>query len=361
MNIKKWVFVFSILTCLFLGFHIIVWIFFTSKIFSTDPHHVGDLSRMSYQLDSIAFRDKRNITLPNKHITAGSYNIGQDIDILTIGDSFFNAGAGGLNPFFQDYLATKTNLRILNIQSLKTGYSELDTINILYNSGWLDTLKPKAIIIETVQRLAIPRYARKYDFNKTMQYNEIKDDLLTDAKWKKFLEVPSVSFINTGNYKFLYYAFLYQYKENAQKNVYKFKLTKELFNVKNKDSLLVYYDDIISARKVKTSDIELINHNFNMLADKLETKGIKLYFMVAANKFDAYYDCLENKGYAISDFFNILDSLEKKYYFINTLNILKPLIKDGVLDIYFADDTHWSYKASEAISKDKIFDTLNAF
>lgn len=359
MNIKKWVYIFSIATSLFLGFHISIWFLYTSKIFDAYPKHVGDLARMSYQLNSIHLREKRNITLPKRHITAGSYKIGEKIDVLTIGDSFFNAGAGGINPFFQDYLATEKNLQILNIQSLKAGYTGLDTINVLYNSGWLDVFSPKAIIIETVQRLAIPRYGKKYNFDRTLAYSEVQKELFTDAKWKKFLEVPIVNFINTGNYKFLYYTLLYNFKDDAQKNVYKFNLKKELFSVKNKDSLLVYKDDVVSAKKVKQSDIKLINDNFNKLADKLRTKGIKLYFLVAANKFDVYYDFLEKKEFKKSNFFEFLDDLEKKYYFVNTLKIFNPLIEEGVKDIYFADDTHWSYKGSEAVAKDKIFDTLD--
>jgi hypothetical protein len=54
----------------------------------------------------------------------------------------------------------------------------------------------------------------------------------------------------------------------------------------------------------------------------------------------------------------MLRPLKKEYIFIDTKKILSPLLKQGVKDLYYSDDTHWSYKASEAIAKDKTFQRI---
>jgi len=50
-------------------------------------------------------------------------------------------------------------------------------------------------------------------------------------------------------------------------------------------------------------------------------------------------------------FFKNYDKLEKDYIFINTKDILSNILNKGDIDIYYADDTHWGYKANNTIAK----------
>jgi hypothetical protein len=100
-----------------------------------------------------------------------------------------------------------------------------------------------------------------------------------------------------------------------------------------------------------------LNDNFNTLQALLEKKGIKLYFMPAADKSNVYADYIVSKEYPKSHFFERLRELPKAYGFIDTKKVLKKMVDEGVKDVYYKDDTHWSYKASKAIFSEYLHKT----
>lgn len=77
--------------------------------------------------------------------------------------------------------------------------------------------------------------------------------------------------------------------------------------------------------------------------------------MPAVDKYNLYRDNMLNKEkYPKSDFFEYLEGLKKDYIFIDTKKIfIDELNSKNIIDLYYSDDTHWSYKARELIV-DKI-------
>jgi hypothetical protein len=59
------------------------------------------------------------------------------------------------------------------------------------------------------------------------------------------------------------------------------------------------------------------------------------------------------KRFPESAFFELLRPLPKRYMFIDTKAMLREELERGERDIYYADDTHSSWKASR-----KIFSTI---
>ena len=51
----------------------------------------------------------------------------------------------------------------------------------------------------------------------------------------------------------------------------------------------------------------------------------------------------------------VVRGLKKEYTFIDTKAIIKQLIDDNEKDVYYPDDTHWSYKASAKIFEETKF------
>ena len=51
-----------------------------------------------------------------------------------------------------------------------------------------------------------------------------------------------------------------------------------------------------------------------------------------------------------------MESLPKDYVFINTKKILLDELERGEKDVFFKDDTHWSWKASKAIFEKVIIE-----
>lgn len=90
--------------------------------------------------------------------------------------------------------------------------------------------------------------------------------------------------------------------------------------------------------------------NFNHLSDKLKNINIELFLMPAVDKYDLYYPFIKNNYFNENDLFKYLRNVNKNYYLIDTKKILEEELLKNEVDIFYADDTHWSYKASEAIA-----------
>lgn len=344
MKVKKYLKIFFFLNIVFIGFHFVIWNLFTKQFFEVPKNFsVGDLGRMSYLEGSIFIREN----IQNLHFKHTNYEENTQADILTIGDSFSNGGGGGTNNFYQDYIATNNNLKVMNIQPSSYGF--IETILILNSNGILDRLKPKAIILQSVERSAIPRYSKYIDWNIG------EKDKSTDFLKAKYLRKnPKPFFINNLNYNALLYSILYSYDDNAFfSKVYTAELTKNLFSCQDKNKLLFYYEDIQNIPLSTEQSIKLLNENLNKLQSILSKKNIKLYFMPTVDKYNLYSKYIINNQYPSSKFFEILRPMQKDYYFIDTKMILTNMLENNISDVYYSDDTHWSYKASQ-----KIFNTV---
>lgn len=351
---RKFVSFFLVIIITFITYHLFIWYFLTSKIFNASPYYIGDLGRMSYQIDSL-FPRIEQVTLPNRHFNDIDENK-RPIDLITIGDSFSNGMGSGKNPYYQDYLATALNINILNIQNLDNSFGYIDTIRYLHKNGWLRKVQTKAVLIECVARETLNHVPSK---NNTFQLQQ-RDLNATLFKTNFTREFPNTLPINTGNYKAPYYYLKYKYSIHAKKEIYRFPLVKRLFTSNDGKHLLVYHDDLNVISSFNEKSITQLNNELNTLANELRKDGIALLFMPAVDKYDLYYDYIaNNRKYPKSLFFSILRKQPKKYLFVDTKDILSPLIEASISDVYYADDTHWSFKASEQISMDKTFTFLN--
>ena len=345
--------IFSIIS-LFL-FHIIIYYTYTSKVY-LDPNKkfVGDLGRTSYMLDILSERSVDNINLKKRHIKFTDYN-GEQIDLLTIGDSFSNGMGFGLNRYYQDYIASLYDMNVLNISQLKGTNNYIETILLLANSNYLEKIGVKYIMIETIQRSIIDNMSNinidisQEDKNFT---NLIKNS--NDIYTLKSLKENKITIINNLNFNALKYNLKYMINGYGKNNsFYREKLSKKLFSSKSESDIVFYHDDIKKLSIETKENIELVNKNLNLLATKLSKKGIKLIFMPVVDKYNLYKNYIISNKYPSSILFEYLRTLNKKYIFIDTKKILNKELDRDVKDLFYSDDTHWSYKASNAIMKEK--------
>ncbi len=355
IKFKSFLYIFLSIFSVFVFYHLLVWELYTSKIFQRDDksYGIGDLGRMSYQVDSLHLR-KVEYTLSKLHLNHNDIN-NSNIDVITIGDSFSNGGAGGLNPYYQDYLATEHNQNILNLRKLvNNDYDMFALVLSLYNNGWLAKNKPKAIIIESSERGLYQRFTKEYDLKDVnISFKSMVEKVIHNSPY-----IPELLRINTANYKIPFYTIKYKFNHKAQKNVGKMTLNDNMFSTSDYQNKLLFHYDDIKYMENNLKKVKSINKNFNKLAVLLKTLDIKLFFMPAVDKYDVYSDFILNNNLPKNKFFDMLRPLKKEYYFVDTKAILTLLIKNGVKDVFYSDDTHWSYKASEAIAKDKVFDSL---
>ena len=327
----------------FISFHFITWSLITKNIFGNENDiYVGDLGRLSYSIDSLYPR-KNESNLNQVYKVFIDYS---QTDVITIGDSFSRGDSGGTNANYQDYIATEYDFDVLNISPSDNGF--IETILILNDSGVLDKLKPKAIILESVERLAIARLSKPINWNISGE----QEALIAKTSDKFVPHTPDASFVNHNNYMAWIYRILYEFYDNALfSNVYKAQLYGDFFASRDKRTLLYFYEDIESIEKSNLQSVGLLNKNLNHLQTILTEKGIQLYFLPAADKYNVYSKYIVDNKHKESTFFELLRKMNKNYYLIDTKLILQKLTDSDVQNIYYSDDTHWTDKASAEIVK----------
>ncbi len=346
---KSYATFFSLFALIIFIYHVSIYFLYTSKVLDVaPPFYVGDLVRQCYQVDSIDLKQEQN-KLQKLHFEASSYH-GQKIDVLTIGDSFSNGGAAGLNPYYQDYIATQNNYNVLNIRALNLSDGNVpNTLLALEQSGVLDEIQPKIVLLSIGSRAFVRRFSNSLTWKKKINKKDIYDEMKKmHPRDLAAQQLKNVSIVNTANFKLPFYSLSYRFKP-CIKSVCKFELQDSMFSVKADKTILIYKQTLKDLHMNTQENISKANDNLNHLATLLQAKGIKLYFMPAVSKYDLYYDYIRENKYPKDKLFSILESLDKKYTLINTKKILSPLLKSGEKDIFYADDTHWSYKASKEI------------
>lgn len=352
LRYRSWVLAVLAGLTILIGLDFLVWKFYTEDFLVASPRG-GDLTRVGY-IDGSSYPEKKPYALRQKHFENHDYRPGMRVDLLTIGDSFSN-GCAKDDQYYQDYIATHQNLKVMNIQPWP-GKSYIETIAILLNSGYLDRVQPRFILIQRVERHVIEDLAGSVNFDETRTLEEV-DKFYGLAPPKP--TAPKVGFLNIGNLKFLLYKILYQVKDNAFfSKVYLRVLDRPFFHVKNSRNLIFCYEDIAHIQHADDSAVRRLNDNFNKLAWRLKKKGITLIFMPVVDKYNLYSRYIMNNPYPSSVLFEKLDTLKKNYYFLNTKKYLSQAVDRGERDVYYADDTHWSIKGPEAIFGNVLLDKI---
>lgn len=347
MSYKKFTFYLVFTLALFAIFNFAIWHLYTKKILTREDNlATGDLTRMGY-ISGLTHVRENNLDLPIKHFTQPKEAVQNDL--LTVGDSFSRGNGWGYNRYYQDYMASKLNWNILYLDQLPRTRNYIESIIALSNSGFLDKYKTKYILIESTQRKITERLSKLEDYEIKIPLMEIEKFYTTTTN--SDFALPSVSVINNGNFKFVLYNLLYHFSDRAFfSNVHKATLKKELFSIGSGKELLYYHLDVTSIKSNTQASVEEVNNHLNRLAQFLKQKNIELIFMPAVSKYDLYSDFIVNNKYPKDPFFDILGPLKKEYIFIDTKAILLEELHKGEKDIFYCDDTHWSYKASGAIA-----------
>ena len=264
----------------------------------------------------------------------------ESFDVLTIGDSFSNTEYN-----YQDYIVDTYGLKILNA---RIQYTPLSDVYILLNLGIIDEIKPRVIIIESVERGVQDRFG-SYEIVSNISSDITRERIILSKPNTTAASISSGIFapiLVKSSIKFLYdkvYHFLKP--EQLSPEIYITKLDRNFFtNPGQENTLLHYFEDFNYLKKPLNA--EMVNQNLNTAARLLKAKGITLIFFVAADKSDLYYPYILNKkGRSQNPFFQKMRDVQgKEYTYIDTLPILRQALERGEKDVYWLDDLHWSHK-----------------
>lgn len=131
-------------------------------------------------------------------------------------------------------------------------------------------------------------------------------------------------------------------------------MDRKLFSVEG-DNLLYAKHDVVIISSGDRKALEQINVNLNQTAEILSKRGISLYFMPCVDKYDLYRPFIVNNNQPKNNFFETFRQLPKQYTFVDTKQILSAQLGKGVQDVFYPDDTHWSWKASQRIFENVKF------
>ena len=243
-------------------------------------------------------------------------------DILVIGDSFAHTE-------FQDYLS---EIKKKNVTTL---YHTINTEALdIYTTLMKEKrdLIPQVVIVESVERLFISRMSK-------MSLDTV-------------LNVDSIYYqptVNTKTYIEKAQDF-YKKKVGLDNPVNSVKLSKELFTCKNQEKTLYFYsDDLYVHTEI---DVKKAFDNLELLHNYAYMNGVYLIFMVAADKYDVYQKFIVENPYGPNDILSKGICFDSLPYFINTKCVLTEAAENGVKDIYWADDTHWSPVGAKIVAKE---------
>jgi hypothetical protein len=183
---------FILTIAIFAAVNIILWNNYFSTNLSEDREGKG-LLRIGYLYFPDYKVSKDNTTHLKKHLEVNTFeqlSPKPPVDVVTIGDSFSNFGGGS---YYQDYIASHYNLTVVNIPRLPKK-DQLETAVILLNSGYLESIHPKVLILESVERSTTSWFTRKKDFTQTMERAQLNQIISTDPnKLRKEAQVVNTT------------------------------------------------------------------------------------------------------------------------------------------------------------------------
>jgi len=352
-----------------------VWHFYTQQWFTSSSVHVGDLSRLGYMPDA-AHPRKTLVDLPITHKETTNFNLDEKAEIVVIGDSFASGVAGGKNPSFTDYIASQYNKTVLNIGELPSTSNYIETVALLANSGFFKAIGTKIVIIESTQRQLARRFAVLINFDKNeslesiikiyginqklLDYNNSHmpiSNLQNNSDDNAAIKHNKITFINNGNFKFAINKIIYLFSDSSPlTNVVIKDLNQSLFSTHMDKKLLNFQRDIYMKDIQDVNNVQKINANLNQLSRILKKENIILAFMPVASKYIIYEPYIINNNLPKDNFFSILNSQSREYALIDTKKILDREMP--IKDLYYGDDTHWSYIASDIVISSQEFKEL---
>ena len=362
MTSRKYVICVASLLYVFMILNLVLWHFAVKEIFTQ-----GDLNRLGGFASTEPLMEK--VKYSKRHTPLGEYirsGKKESFDVITLGDSF-SEGIGATLPIngtgYQDYLVNKYGIRVLN-----AGITEncVEDLYILLNSGIIDEVRPKAIILESA--------AREVQHRLGMQ--EIQPESITKEMSERYLRglranasslslasgfMPSI--MVQANMKFISYKLYHiMNPECLSFSVYINELSRNLFSNPGYEHILVNFIGDFNYLGLPL-DAETANMNLNKAAKILREKNIQPIFFAAADKYDLYYPYIINhNGRPENNFFPEIRKVSPKdYVFIDTMKMFREALERGEQDIYCFNDTHWSSKGIQIFCDElvKYFDWLN--
>ena len=143
------------------------------------------------------------------------------------------------------------------------------------------------------------------------------------------------------------------YRFAGRSPVYVVDLNRDFFSSREPNKLYFYDGDIKNGLSIDETVVPKVKNVFEVLTRKAHERGIRLMLMVAVDKYDLYQDCITDNPYPQK---RVNEDIREIFGDIPEVMLckdcLQPLLEKGEKDVFLFDNTHWSYKGSEAVGKE---------
>lgn len=254
------------------------------------------------------------------------------VNVLTVGDSFSQQG----NMGYQNYMPGE-GLAVANCRRSLYENPILYACNIL-DWGVVDSTNIDVLVLEVVER----------DF--ALRINDFKESKVEVPEPES---APAGEKRNANEWSLLRARdfILYRFADRSPVNVV--NLNRDFFSSREPNKLYFYDGDIKNGLTIDEAVIPKVKEVFGLLTRKVHERGIQLMLMVAVDKYDLFQDYIMDNPYPpkrvnedIREIFGDIPEVMLCKY------CLQPLLEKGEKDVFLFDNTHWSYKGSEAVGKE---------
>ena len=254
------------------------------------------------------------------------------VNVLTVGDSFSQQGSAGYQNYMSGEGVTVANCR----RSLYD--SPIQYASNILDWGLLDSTNIDVMVVEVVER----DFALSIGNFKESKVEVPKPESTSDKEER-----------NANEWSLLRARDFLLYRFAGRSPVYVVDLKQDFFSSREPRKLYFYYVDINNGLTIDETLRPKVKEVFDMLTRKAYERGIQLMLMVAVDKYDLYQDYITDNPYPpkqvnedVRDIFGDIPEVMLCKY------CLQPLLEKGEKDVFLFDNTHWSYKGSQAVGKE---------
>lgn len=299
------------------------------------PNLSGDIGYLGY----VTFPDSyvSKVDLSDSKLIHCEYGriFPKDNSILTIGDSFSRGKS------YNYYLASKTND---SVYYLSKQWQTNPFQRFMYMARTQEL--PQVVVVECVERVLVQRLSKlniSQSVSSMLQQHIIDTTTVvrktTPQKDKTVLESTQEWIKRKMNLKG--YA-------NPIKSA---KLSKPCFSCEGREDELYFYVDDLKNMHLTDASAKIVSTKLDSLFEFAKSKNIDLYILIAADKYDVYQEYIIDNQYPPK---TLLKELEQQYQHPNLIisrDTLYDMVQNNILDVFWANDTHWSPVGAEAVAE----------
>ena len=301
------------------------------------PQATGDLGRLAFVMVGEEYgqrieQNEMKTTLFSKvRETEDMRKI--HVNVLTIGDSFSQQEHAGYQNYMpQEGLTVANARRGLYDSPIQYAWNLLD-------AGVVDSTNIDVMVVEVGER----DLALRID-NFSIDKVEVGEpDSPDDGGEENIYDVSQWSLLRTRDFLMYRYA--------GRNPVYDVELDRDFFDSREPRKLYFYCADVLNGMTIEASVRPKIKEVFDLLTTKAHERGFALILMVPVDKYDLYQDYIVNNPYDHPKRINeeVRELLGDRPEVMLCKFTLQPLLENGEKDVFLYDNSHWSYKGSQAV------------